>query len=177
MPTFDRQLWIERAHRRHKRAPNARAGAKLELDLRSIDQLQTLVDWCIDRKIMVEFKQLQNGEYDGAARSIAINNRASPERQLYILLHECGHHLIGEPSPDGRFGCGHRAYIDDNPNLKRTTVHRVDVVDEELEAWARGLKLANRLGIKLDLNRYNRVRSMYVRSYMLWAVNRGPWFD
>lgn len=88
-------------------------------------------------------------------------------------MHECGHHLIGYASgPNERYGSGYQA---EDSATKRSTVHRIDIVDEELEAWARGLKLAKRLGIKIDVNRFNHTKSEYIKTYLKWAAKVEGW--
>jgi hypothetical protein len=140
--------------------------------MHSIEQMQVLVDWCYNKRLKVVFARRANGLYERDLKQITVNGRLAPEAQLHVLMHECGHHLIGRPSPEERFGVGYHA---DDPNVKRTTLHRVDVVDEELEAWARGLKLARRLHIEVDLERYNRTRSEYVKTYLKWAAKVEGW--
>ena len=140
--------------------------------MHAIDQITKLVDWCSTKRLDVVFARRANGLYERDKRRITVNGRLAPESQLFVLMHECGHHLIGRPSPEERFGTGYQAA---DPNVKRTTLHRVDVVDEELEAWARGLKLAKRLGVEVDLDRYNRTRSEYVKTYLKWAAKVEGW--
>ena len=172
--SFDLKLWRDRALARHCKAPATRCAAateQLDIDLLSIKNLATLVSWCESKRLKVEFKQ-HCSEFDDENSTITISCRLRPEAQLHVLLHECGHYLIGDPDPNGRFGMGHRANKDVDLRPTRTTVHRIDVVDEELEAWARGLKLVKRLRLGVDVDRYNRTRALYVRTYMVWAVKK-----
>jgi len=133
-----------------------------------INDLVAVIDWCSFRKLTVRFGKRPNGLYEHSELAITINCHLAPEIQLHVLLHECGHHLIDSQKPKDRFVQGYDAAND--PEVKRTMTHRVDVVDEELEAWHRGAKLAKRLGIKLDRERYNQTRSEYVKTYMKWAL-------
>jgi hypothetical protein len=71
------------------------------------------------------------------------------------MLHECGHYLIGEKEKHERYGMG---YSQLDPAVKATFAHKSDVVEEEYEAWWRGLKLARRLNIALDKSRFDEVR-------------------
>ena len=56
--------------------------------------------------------------------------------------------------------------------IKRSLRHRVEVVDEEFEAWRRGWRLGVKIGILCPDNRreYERTRSIMLRSYMAWAL-------
>lgn len=105
--------------------------------------------------------------YEIELKRITVCGRLSPERQLFNLAHECGHYLIGRPRPGGRFDAGWHV---EGSGARRSTLHRVDVVDEELGAWARGLRLLQRLKVTVDMKRYNRVRAEYVRTYLKWAL-------
>ena len=169
MPQFDFELWKSRAHRRFAKAcAEGRKSNKLIRDMASIEKLAIVVSWCEERKLEVFFGKGPNGEYHHDERFITINGRLAPESQLFVLLHECGHALIGERHRKERYGNGYSA--SELPHVQKTLLYRIDVVDEELEAWHRGLKLARRLGIEVNVDRYNRTRAEYVKSYLQWAT-------
>jgi hypothetical protein len=46
-------------------------------------------------------------------------------------------------------------------------------VDEEIEAWHRGFRLARRLGIVVDREAYAKLASRQVAKYLKWAVRAG----
>jgi hypothetical protein len=54
--------------------------------------------------------------------------------------------------------------------VRKSFVHRVSIVDEEFEAWARGRKLARKLGVKINDDVFDELKAKFLRSYMLWAV-------
>lgn len=139
----------------------------------AIEKIVVVVTWCKNRGIEVNFHQRSNGLYEPVDKRITINSRLSPERQLFVLLHECGHHMIGFRTPGQRFGNG---YATDEPSIKRSNLHRIDVVDEELEAWHRGLRLAKRLKIDVNIERFNQTRVEYVKTYLRWAT-KDPEFN
>lgn len=95
------------------------------------------------------------------SRHIEIGWRLGKTTQLYHLLHECGHYLINRSGPT-RLAAA-------NGDTRSTEV-RIAVVEEEIEAWHRGRRLAARLGIKIDRKRWARVRRDALASYMRWAV-------
>ncbi len=168
MARFDAEVWKARATARCARATAAGkpdAAARLDRDLKHIADLATVIAWCERKKLEVVFGKNPNGVIEG--KTIKINGRLRPEQQLYVLVHECGHHLIGSREKDDRYGQGYNA---DDPGEKRTLHHRVDVVDEEFEAWDRGRKLAGRLGVKLDRKAFHKARAGYLKSYMQWAL-------
>jgi hypothetical protein len=142
------------------------AATRYTAEVSCICQLQKVVAWCQARNVSVTFDRKMSALYDSETKSIRCNAGTSPTIQLYLLLHECGHLLIGTRHQTDRFGSGYVASGD----IKRTLVHRIDIVDEELEAWHRGKKLANRLRLCLDEEGYNRYRAQLVKTYMAWAL-------
>jgi hypothetical protein len=165
---FDVEVWKARATARFNRATEAGkpdAATRFMRDIKAIDDMTVIVSWCERKKIEVVFDRNPNGAIEG--KRVRVNGRTRPEHQLYILVHECGHHLIGTRERDERYGWGYNA---DEPHEKRTLLHRVDVVDEEFEAWDRGRKLAARLGVKLDKEAFQRARASYLKTYMQWAL-------
>lgn len=174
MPQFDSELWRSRAWARHQRAlasskvQKSSANAKYERDLAAISGLTTLVTWCVEHGLQVEFKKIDAGEFDPEEKLIKISSRLSPERQLFFLLHESGHFLIGDKKKHQRFGMGWPQI--GRSKIKRTFHHRIDVVDEELEAWFRGRKLSKRLKLRINLKRFDAFRTEALKTYLKWAL-------
>jgi len=135
-----------------------------------IDKLATVVDWCNFKGLRVVFGKVCGGTYITGEKVIKLAGRASPEKQLYMLLHECGHHLIGFDGEDERFGMGY-PYAED-PNVNATFHHRIACLEEEIEAWHRGWKLAKRLHLQLERQTFDKVRLECLRSYIKWANGR-----
>ena len=176
MLPFDAQTWKDRARRRCERMALTRgkraALAELKKDLKHIRDIGKVLKWCDKKGIKVEFQG--NGDsnktlYFPDEARIAIIGNISVVKQLSYLLHECGHHLIGNKQADERFGMG---YPQAGSAVARMAVHRCDIVDEELEAWHRGMKLKNRLKLSLKKAEYDAVKVEAIRSYMRWAGNR-----
>lgn len=173
MASFDPTLWRERAVRRFQQALDAghpNAERDVARAAQAIEGLTTVVAWCTSRKLDVVFSKCPNGMYEGPKRTIQINGRALPELQLHLLLHECGHHLIGSRAQGQRFGRGYSAKETAEVGLTRTNHHRIDVLEEEFEAWERGRKLAHRLGVKLNDEAWHRTRATSVKTYMRWVL-------
>lgn len=172
MAVFDPELWRARSWNRYQ---NALAGGthreiateRWTRDITAIGHLEVLVNWCAQRGIAVVFCRREGGTYYPEDKCIKINGRMLPERQVFFLLHECGHHLIGDKEKHERFGMG---YSQDDPDAKRTFHHRVDIVDEEFEAWFRGFKLARRLKLRINKQRFDKTRSEMLKSYFKWAL-------
>lgn len=126
-------------------------------------------EWCRKRHIKVVMTQeVVKAEYEAKSEdnqaSIYIPEKASDNIKLYSILHECGHHLIGyKKSKWERYSEGYN--ISQYKEKRRTLRYRVEVLDEELEAWNRGIKLAKRLKIYLNLEKFKRFRDHCIKSY------------
>ena len=169
MASFSSKTWKSRACKRFERAvanENPTAGAKLHRSLRSIESLDVLVEWCKSRKLTVTFGNVI-GQYDDEKKTITINGRWLPETQLHILLHECGHHLIGARRPEQRFSEGYSTGGHDDND---TPHHRVDILEEEFEAWHRGRCLARRLNLNIDEKTWHNDRIQNLKTYMKWCL-------
>lgn len=171
MAEFAADVWRTRAAERLRRAPRARraeAQRRYKRDLKFTSALGVIIEWCNRQGYSVQFAKVTGGgEIDSENKSLKISSGRSAERQFYIITHECGHILIGDRSKDERFGMG---YNTDDPNEKKTLHHRLDVIDEEFEAWERGRKLAGRLGIRIDKKRFHKFRAQYLKTYLKWAL-------
>lgn len=175
MSSFDPKLWRKRAWDRLRRAV-LRGGNKGEIettyaaDMYAISDLEALIGWCEGRKLNVEFVKKAAAVYLHHEGAIKVSSRLSPARQLVLLLHECGHHLIGMKDQHERFGMG---YPQTDPEVTKTFHHRVSCLEEELEAWHRGWKLVKRLGLSVDRSFYDEVRLECIRTYIKWALRPG----
>jgi hypothetical protein len=107
-------------------------------------------------------------EFDIASRTVRVNSKYTPQTRLYVLLHELGHFLIcDQRGARDRFPRGW-----DRGGLKqaKSRLARTDIVLEEVEAWDRGLRLADRLGVWYDRAAFDRCRSDRLRSYFAYAL-------
>ena len=117
------------------------------LEVLAIRDLYLLVDWCSGHKLKVSFAKKSNGEYRSCDKQIIVSTHLSPRKQVVVLLHECGHHLIDGQDIQDRFALG---YSQINPEIIKTFSHRLACLEEEFEAWHRGWKLAKRLSLTVD---------------------------
>lgn len=176
MATFDVETWRSRARKRYDvgLAKNAGAAAlRFVDDMRSIDGLQKIVDWAAGHGYSISFVPCDSGGvWLREDRRIEINDRSRPREQLHIALHEAGHCLVDRSEVfDDICRSGYSALDEpmseaETKRLKKTWLHKVDVLIEEVEAWNRGLKLAHRLGIDVDRPAFDRTRARYLKSYM-----------
>lgn len=177
MATFQRKDWEERAWARYERqkskdpASEPKARERLDRDLNAASGLNAIVGWINHRGIKVEFTNGQaGGIYSTSEKTIYINSTQTYEHQLFVLLHESGHLLIGltDPSKPHRFRLGYPSSHD--PALKGKFIHRCAILEEEFEAWHRGHKLAKKLGIDIDEHRWSELKSQFIKSYIKWSL-------
>lgn len=177
MAEFDPRKWEDKAWSRYSRRvkglpPSARTKETniLSDEIALINGLKELVAWCNLKRIAVEFTNKKcGGVYVGEKRVIYINSTQSTEKQLFILLHECGHLLIDNRTETTELRFRH-GYPAEDPNVRRKFIHRCTIVEEEFEAWHRGRKLATKLGIQIDDERFSAIKAHMLKSYLLWAV-------
>lgn len=172
---FDEDVWRARAWDRLSRAARVKrqesaAYKKWLCDLKHINSLRVVVEWCKARSLTVTFCKKAGGMYYTADREIKISGRAAPKRQLHLLLHECGHCLIGEKEKDERFGMGYGK--SDDAKVNRTAHHRLDILEEEFEAWHRGWRLGLRIGalVEADKQEYDKTRTQLLYTYVKWTA-------
>ena len=91
----------------------------------------------------------------------------SKKNQVYSLLHECGHAIAYNSKGYKESFPTLAAYrFKDSKVNKRRNAFKCEVIAEEWDAWARGLKLAKRLGIKIDRDKYFNYASRWVMTYI-----------
>jgi len=129
------------------------------------EAIDSLVYWAETKGYVVDFSYNGDDSVDRESKIISINTTRSLETQLYTLLHECGHILIY-----GSDKVTNVKEVTDNYNEK-SNIHRVFRVVEEVEAWKRGLSLANRLGISVDKEKWNRDVARALKQYMKWCLD------
>ena len=170
MPGFDRNLWWNRAWDRHSRAISKDgadrflATQKWARDALSINDLERVVAWCESKGVSVAFSTKEAAAFDSNTNTITVSGRLSPERQLHVLLHECGHVLVGD---NPRFSAGYPTLPEKGEKLSFS--NRLACLEEEIEAWNRGWKLGKRLRLRLDPVAFERTRTECLKTYVKWA--------
>lgn len=170
MSFFDSELWIARAEAKHQKSitrGDKNADEQLNDDRIAIDRLNKVTEWCRKKGLAVVFCHRIGGVYLGEDKMIRVSDQAMPRLQLYFLLHECGHFLIGGRDREERFGMGWHTENDDD---KKTFHHRCDVIEEEFEAWYRGWRLGKRLRLHIDKSDFDHMRVKMIKTYMKWCL-------
>lgn len=149
------------------RVPKRGAEVQWFRDVIYVEKVAAVVDWCAGRGVAVYVAKKANGTYDPNSKQVTLTARAAPEKMLHYLLHECGHHLIGMEEHHERFGKGYPR--GGEPRVTKSFEHRLACLEEEMEAWHRGWKLAKRLGLEADREEFDRTRTECLRSYVIWT--------
>ena len=157
---------------KNRPAEKRKASDKYVSELRAISGIGILMGWFAKRSIVVEFVSHcpTGGLLSGS--TITMSSSFSAVKQLIGLLHEAGHVLVvaaGKSRNDeDRFAHGYNALLD--PSVNKKFLHKVEIVEEELEAWHRGKKLAKKLGITYDESVFYDDRSRSMKTYFAWAL-------
>ena len=112
-------------------------------------------------------------EVDFEAKTIAINHKNWEETRLHHLLHECGHIIIEGSKWRPPTMIKRKEYFDSEEKdclRKHNDKYKISIIAEEIEAWEQGKKLAKKLQIKLNKEKYNRDAARCVMTYVNWAA-------
>ena len=125
--------------------------------------LEDLEGWANDKGYFVNFSKDGDDSICFFSKTIEINSSASLEKQVFRMLHECGHVLIFENGGNYSF----ENVRDDTQALVKS--EKTLRVIEEIEAWNRGFKLAKRLSITLDVEKWEKSVLDAIGKYINWA--------
>lgn len=170
MSTFNIDKWKSRAVKRFNAAiDNGKSASvatrKFSDDIKHIEALNTTITWCTKRGVKVIFGRTAPC-FVPETKVIMLNATATPMQQLFFLLHETGHMLIG--TKNERFAMGYRQ---SDPSVTKTFRHKLDIIDEEFEAWDRGWRLSKRLGLQISRDEYQKLRCSSMKTYLKWGLN------
>jgi hypothetical protein len=183
IPTFDKSVWIARLRDEWRKKYGKGFGRRnaYRIQLSAIDSLERTVYWLAIKGYCVEFRFGAEAMLhpDDQSGRVQINKTNPPETQLHMLLHECGHLLLMRTRGyRKRFGQGYPLLeMQITSKLdRRDPVHRTMVVTEECAAWDAGLKLAKKLSLDINRERFDTTRAKKLQSYFAWAVDK-KWDD
>jgi Zn-dependent peptidase ImmA (M78 family) len=97
---------------------------------------------------------------------IIYNAQGNYTNQLYTLLHEAGHFLQAKSRT---FTAMNLVYGD--ADLMQTNYQKFRLLEQEMDAWDRGLKLAKKLDIKLDVIDYRKNAAYFIMQYVKVIAN------
>ena len=133
--------------------------------------IEMITQWAAAKDYKVLGKWEEDAYYEDEKEIVYSLRTKNEKNQVYSLLHECGHALAYESKGyQGRFPTLAKHRFKTAKVNPRTNTYKVESILEEDDAWARGLKLAERLGIELDKEDYGRYASRWVMSYVRKAA-------
>lgn len=133
--------------------------------------IDMITQWAATKGYKVVGKWEEDAFYDKDKEIVYSLRTQNPKNQMYSLLHECGHALAFESKGyKNRFPTLSKRRFKTAKVNSRTNTFRVESILEEYDAWARGLKLAERLGIEIDKEDYGNYASRNVMTYVRKAV-------
>lgn len=137
--------------------------------------LNSLIIWAEEKGYFVHFQKDGDDCICTSSKIIEINSSSSLRRQVYCLLHECGHVLIEENKSFWDYNKRPRYLYSVSPSKhkkkKEKDTYRVYTVIEEIEAWKRSWFLASRLEIPLDRQEWEEQMLEAIGQYLDWAAN------
>lgn len=129
------------------------------------DAISSLILWFQKRGYHIELERDGYDAIDRISKFVSINSTRSKETQIHVMLHEAGHLLIGEAD---FIVNGEEEVL--KKYSEKSKIHKTFTVIEEVEAWKRGLKLAGRLGIEINKEKWNKDVARAIYKYMVWAT-------
>ena len=130
------------------------------------EYLEAICVWLHGQGFCVSFEIDGDDALYRSTKFISIKNTRSIESQIHILLHECGHVLIGNSD---LIINGEKEVL--SRYNEKSKIYKTFTIIEEVEAWRRGLKLARKLKIPINKEKWNRDMARALETYMRWAVN------
>jgi Zn-dependent peptidase ImmA (M78 family) len=114
----------------------------------------------------VEVRKGRDNVYYPDDDIIIYNAQGNYKNQLYTLLHEAGHFLQRRSRT---FSSMNLIYGD--ADLMQTNYQKFRLLEQEMDAWDRGLRLAKSLEIKLDIIDYRKNAAYFIMQYVKAIAN------
>ncbi len=131
--------------------------------------IEELIEWTNKKGYDIEFDYCVQDEFRPDDKMITISTRQGREKQLYSLLHECGHLILqnNENLYNSKYPSSAKmAYCISSKRLERSPKYKVDVMAEEIDAWRKGKDLAKRLDIYIEEEEYYSVSTKCLYTYI-----------
>lgn len=126
------------------------------------EAINSLVIWAEERGYHVNFEHGGDNAICRYTKSIEINSKESLQHQFYALLHECGHILIFQQENFWDFK--------NKKDCGNNIIERTYTVIEEIEAWKRAHKLAERLALPIVQEEWEGEMISAIRKYFKWSL-------
>jgi hypothetical protein len=136
-----------------------------ELSKEEVEQaIERLTEFCSIHSWRVVYSNKNKDYYHNNVITLYRKRRA--EILYYIFLHEIGHAWMLEC--DFTY---HDRYSElvRNPLRYATVTYKIAKVQEEIEAWEVGKRLAKSLGLRVNESKFEKIRAECLADYMNWA--------
>lgn len=127
--------------------------------------LETLEEFCASKGWKLLYSDKKEDHVQGP--KIILYEKRKPEILFYIFLHEVGHVWMTECdfTYEARY-----PELTRNPIRYATVTYKIAKIQEEIEAWEIGKKLAKSLGLRINESKFEKIRAQCLTTYMNWAV-------
>lgn len=105
-------------------------------------------------------------------KDIKIEGKQSIEHKVYLFLHELGHHQLRKDWNKFKktlptlAHAEHLHFYRKVGKYKRRVTYTVSCMEEEFKAWDEGQKLAEKLGIRINMAKWSPLKAKCLISYM-----------
>lgn len=132
-------------------------------------QVKALETYVLNKGWAVHYDpDAKNDWADWSKKTITLKPRANNEVLFYVFLHELGHMLLFQNNRS--YSSKYKEVFDEfTGSTKPISLARIE---EELDAWRTGLRLAKRLNLKVDRRNFEKTKSKYAMTYITWACQK-----
>lgn len=128
-------------------------------------QLRDLERWCNAKGYRVVCKPAAGDVVYYEKKLIVLDAKMSDEIMMYTLLHEIGHVRLFDSKKYYRI----YGYIFENFS-KTSLTYKCAILQEELDAWREGLKLAGMLDLYVNRRKWEVTKTKCIAGYLTWAL-------
>jgi len=133
--------------------------------------LKRLENWVSKQGYILIKNNKVNDSVDSQNKIVYLNTRSKIEKQIFSLLHECGHIMTRKNKKKFYKEFAVLADLEEKETLRKPLHFYVLEVEDEIRAWRYGIKLAKKLNIPLNIKKYNNYSDIYIMSYMIHSVD------
>ena len=134
--------------------------------------IQKLIDYSNKKDFDVSFVRSSIGVsyvcFD--KKKIVIDSRQNKEYQLYDLVHEVGHIEIETTNEKKLIDIRTEHHYVFNSFHRTSLTHKIEVLQEEINAWNIGEQVAKSLGIVLHKRKFTQRKAKRIGSYVKWIA-------
>jgi hypothetical protein len=144
--------------------------------------LERLTEWAVKQgysEITFDHHDISQIDWKGSGlnepNTIKIEGKYPIEIKVYLMLHELGHHQLRKNWSKFKktlpvvAHAEHIHFVRNVGKYKRRVTYSVSCMEEEFKAWDEGLKLAEKLDVKINIKKWNEFKAKcligYIRYY------------